>query len=127
MNIFKKSGLIISYKEFLRRKVAKNTYYSDESIADEIINFDKKLNPTTKKDNRIIKPKSKNQRLAYYIAYSILRFQFVLIFWIWVLLLIILFYPSSGGGSRKSYRHSNRYRKVIKEGIFFDSVEYHER
>lgn len=29
--------------------------------------------------------------------------------------------------SRKSYRHSSNYRKVIKEGILWDTVEYHER
>jgi hypothetical protein len=26
-----------------------------------------------------------------------------------------------------SYRNSDKYRKVIKEGIFWDRVEYHER
>lgn len=26
-----------------------------------------------------------------------------------------------------SYRNSNKYRKVIKEGILWDSTEYHER
>jgi len=30
--------------------------------------------------------------------------------------------------SRKSYhKNPEKYRKVIKEGIFFDTVEYHER
>ena len=29
--------------------------------------------------------------------------------------------------SKYSYRRSDKYRKVIKEGIFWDSVEYHER
>lgn len=28
---------------------------------------------------------------------------------------------------RYSYRHDSKYRKVIKEGIFFDTTEYHER
>lgn len=26
-----------------------------------------------------------------------------------------------------SYRHDSKYKKVIKEGIFFDTTEYHER
>lgn len=29
--------------------------------------------------------------------------------------------------SKENERHSKKYRKVIKEGILWDSVEYHER
>lgn len=29
--------------------------------------------------------------------------------------------------NRTSYRTSDKYRKVIKEGILFDTVEYHEK
>ncbi len=27
----------------------------------------------------------------------------------------------------KSYRRSSKYKKVIKEGVFFDTIEYHEQ
>ena len=30
-------------------------------------------------------------------------------------------------GERKPYHDRSKYRKVIKEGIFWDSYEYHER
>lgn len=28
---------------------------------------------------------------------------------------------------RKSYRRSDKYKKVIKEGLFYDTIEYHEK
>ena len=31
------------------------------------------------------------------------------------------------GPSRPSYKTSDKYRKVIKQGILWDSIEYHER
>lgn len=31
------------------------------------------------------------------------------------------------GNSRRNYYPSNRYRKVVREGILWDSVEWHER
>ena len=38
----------------------------------------------------------------------------------WVLALIM-------DSTRKAYRTSGEYRKVIKEGLFWDSIEYHQR
>jgi len=43
-----------------------------------------------------------------------------------VAILLIAKYVSSEV-SRKPYRYSDKYKKVIKEGIFFDTVEYHEK
>lgn len=43
--------------------------------------------------------------------------------WFWFILLTMLALCSGGG---RKYP-SNKYRKVVKEGLFFDSVEYHER
>lgn len=43
-----------------------------------------------------------------------------------IIMCIILFSSKSRTPSR-AYRNSPRFRKVIKEGIFFDTVEYHER
>ena len=45
------------------------------------------------------------------------------LFMFMILLMAVILKSSS----RKSYRKSDNYRKVIKEGIFYDSVEYHER
>jgi putative salt-induced outer membrane protein YdiY len=37
------------------------------------------------------------------------------------------FIASTRSRSRYSYRTSDKYRKVIKEGIFWDTVEYQEK
>ena len=57
----------------------------------------------------------------------------IALYYPFVLMLICLFYwvISTINTKRKSkledYRSSDKYKKVIKEGIFFDTIEYHER
>lgn len=59
---------------------------------------------------------SKIKRVFLYVLTSILHFMFLMV--------VISF--SNHVKSNNKYPKS-RYRKVIKEGIFFDTYEYHER
>lgn len=54
-------------------------------------------------------------------------YPFVVIGILLFLLTIYILVASIIRGSRYSYRNSPKYKKVIKEGLFWDSVEYHER
>lgn len=51
--------------------------------------------------------------------------------WIFLNLIVggVLFIITSAlsGYKRREKYPSDRYRKVVKEGIFFDTIEYHER
>lgn len=56
--------------------------------------------------------------------FIILLYPFVLICSIFLILLAVGCIASV---SQTNYRRSDKYRKVIKEGLFFDTVEYHEK
>ena len=63
--------------------------------------------------------------------FKIVCYPFALIGWSIILILFYSFISmvvnSSRNASRYNYRTDNKYKKVIKEGILFDTVEYHER
>ncbi len=44
-----------------------------------------------------------------------------------LLLGALAFLFSSSSSSNNSHKSSRKYKKVVKEGLFWDSVEYHER
>ncbi len=54
-------------------------------------------------------------------------FALIVLCLLYVFIFCIFSKLQSSSYSSKGYRNSDRYRKVIKEGVFYDSVEYHER
>ena len=62
---------------------------------------------------------------------KIILYPFAIIFhFLFVLFLLILLYSlikNIENRKHKSYRNSKEYKKVIKEGILFDTIEYHEK
>jgi hypothetical protein len=57
--------------------------------------------------------------VATYYPFAILGITFL-----FILLAMLI---GSVESSKRSYRYSGKYKKVIKEGVLFDTVEYHER
>ena len=43
------------------------------------------------------------------------------------LVILLIAKSASQEINRKPYRYSDKYKKVIKEGVFFDTIEYHEK
>ncbi len=58
--------------------------------------------------------------LLFYYPFALL-FMFILCISFYMVLLSVKNQKSY------SYRNSDKYRKVIKEGFFWDSIEYHQR
>ena len=69
-----------------------------------------------------INKKPRNKKWVKIIYYP---FALIILTFLFISLFIII--GSIKSGSAKSYRHSGKYKKVIKEGILWDSIEYHER
>ena len=66
--------------------------------------------------------KEKNHKvvIAIYYPFSIVGVAIIYLFLFWAIAML-------KDSSKVSYRNSRKYKKVIKEGILFDTVEYHER
>ncbi len=73
--------------------------------------------------NELKRPISKFERVARYIltCIGITLLCGVIVF------AIALMRGSTDGGSRRRDYPSSKYRKVVKERLFWDDVEYHER
>ena len=56
---------------------------------------------------------------------KVLLYPFFLIVCIFIMIFLVLTFNAIR--SRPSYRTSGKYKKVIKEGLLWDSVEYHEK
>ena len=69
-----------------------------------------------------IKRKPRNKKWVKVVYYPFVILGLVLL-GISLIVLIITIKSHSG----KSYRNSKNYRKVIKEGLLWNTVEYHER
>lgn len=67
----------------------------------------------------ILKKKTKNPMWLKMIYFPF----FVLFIGVFSLIVILLIVSTK----QPYYKDSTKYRKVIKEGILFDSIEYHER
>ncbi len=59
--------------------------------------------------------------IAFYYPFAILGLCFLYAIFFWAVESV------KGSSSKNNYRRSSKYKKVIKEGLFFDTVEYHER
>ncbi len=96
------------------------------------INTKRSLYPTFKQFIRINNwwnrknKKPNNPTWVLVVYYPLIIFS---IFWIHVLILMLFIHlrASMEKSERVSYRKSPQYKKVIKEGLLWDSVEYHER
>ncbi len=58
---------------------------------------------------------------------KIIYYPFAIIGLVATYSVIYLLIDASAHSDRTSYKRSDKYRKVIKEGILFDTIEYHER
>lgn len=92
---------------------AAKAYLSIKSITYTHQEFCKFIN-TFRKDKKEL-PKWK--------SYPLYAFSFIVLFY-FIIMVIIMVY--SFKNNKETYP-SDKYRKVIKKGMFWDSVEYHER
>lgn len=47
--------------------------------------------------------------------------------WAWIGIFVLIYKAHVSEKRKYPYRNNPQYKKVIKEGILFDTVEYHER
>ncbi len=66
------------------------------------------------------KPRNPKWLKVIYYPFALIGLGLLYLCFFWLIAMV-------KSSSRTSYRSSGKYRKVIKEGILFDTVEYHER
>lgn len=67
----------------------------------------------------IKKPRRQKWIKKIYYPFALLGLCIIYSAFFWLFVMVF-------SAKKRSYRYSNKYKKVIKEGVFFDTVEYHE-
>lgn len=70
---------------------------------------------------------SKEDKKSKKIKLQILKYVLFIPFLMFSGFVVLLILSMKDNAGSKIYRTSPNYKKVIKEGVLFDTVEYHER
>jgi hypothetical protein len=82
--------------------------------------------PSFKKVKSIFVGEKQCSDIPFYFIYAIASLLLT-IFYIGLAAMFLLLIASAGGSSSRKRYPKDKYRKVVKEGLFYDSCEYHER
>lgn len=81
---------------------------------------------TERREESLPEPGLINKMLAY-VLHLLTLLGIIIICAMFYSFIIAARYKKPSSANKINYRNSNKYRKVIKEGLFWNDIEYHER